>query len=172
MASRTLPGLKISGDRELLKALRKLADPKAQVRVARSAANFAMTPTLKAAKLNANSTTLAKALAKQSRTKGSTVRVAIGPRRDKEKDLKSITLSALSIIEEFGAAPHTISAPPGSRLRLGDSTARPASVLHPGVPPRRYMTRAFQATKNEVIKRFAEKAWRQIRKEAEKQAAK
>lgn len=152
----------VRGDKETARALRALSQ---QVAVPLAATSrFALQPTLKAAKSNAKNIpskektgTLAASLVikQKSRTSKLNPTFQVGPDSGFQRDTPfgSRRPVRYAHLLEFGTAPHY---QPGR------------GVVHPGSRPEPFLTPAYFATRDEVVKRFGD----QIGPEMEKRAAK
>lgn len=156
----------VRGDRETARALRELSK---QVAVPlASTSRFALQPTLKAAKSNAkglplkeSTGTLAESLVIKQKPRTSKVNPTfqVGPDASMQRSTKfgSRRPVRYAHLIEFGTAPHY---QPGR------------GVVHPGSAPHPFMTPAYFATREEVVKRFGQKIGPEMEKRAAKLAAK
>jgi len=72
---------------------------------------------------------------------------------------------------EFGTGPHPIAAEFKEAL-AGKEGVYGTTVFHPGTPARPVLRPAWEATKEQVLKRFGELIWRQIEKAKARMAKK
>lgn len=150
----------VRGSRQVSSNLRNLASY--VVTPANAASRFALRPTLTQSKQNL----LALPLKEETGTLAKSLKIIKKARQSKFKPVHQVGPDSQVEAEtqygrrrpvryahliEFGTAPH----------QQGDG-------LHPGTPPRPFMTPAFFETRGEVVKRFGS----QIGKEMEKRAAK
>lgn len=156
----------VRGNRETARALRELAR---QVSVPLNATSrFALQPTLKRAKANVlalpltdETGTLAKSLVIKKKGKGSKLNPVhqVGPDAGVEKFTQYGFRRPVKYAHllEFGTAPHY-------QPKRG--------VVHPGASPMPFLTPAYFATRDEVVKRFGAKIGPEMEKRASKLRAK
>lgn len=156
----------VRGARETSRALRELAR---QVSVPLNATSrFALQPTLKQARANVNALplneetgTLAKALTIKKKGRSSKLNPVhqVGPDSGVEKWTQYGFRRPVKYAHliEFGTAPHY---QPGR------------GIMHPGISPTPFLTPAFFATRDEVVKRFGAKIGPEMEKRAARLRAK
>jgi HK97 gp10 family phage protein len=156
----------VKGNREVARALRELAR---QVSVPLNATSrFALQPTLKRAKANVlalpiteDTGTLANSLVIKRKARSSKLAPVhqVGPDASVERWTKYGFRRPVKYahLVEFGTAPHY-------QPKRG--------VMHPGTRPRPFMTPAYFATRDQVVKRFGAKIGPEMEKRAARLRAK
>ena len=173
----TGPVMVLRGDKALMRALRQLPI-KVELRVIRPAVNFAMTPTVKAARRNApkGGTGLLKlSIAKKVKAYKRTGVVfgAVGPRTRLFGVVRGRKESPTKYahIVEGGSRRHDI--PRAGRnkvMRLPSGRGFVSHVSHPGTTGQHFLLRAWNQTKGTMFNRMRTKIGRGIQKEARKLA--
>lgn len=167
--------LRLENDREVRRALERLP-ARLQRRAIRATLRKAARKWLQRAKRLApvESGTLRKSLGikvKSDRRRGLGYAV-VGPRRGQKRpvDGRMVDPARYAHLVEFGAAPHVIRPRDGGGLSIGEDVV--PFVHHPGTKGTRFLTRAYEQAKGEVLRKFQDEIGTEVKRAAKQLAAK